>query len=148
MKSFKYAMQKSYEYMKKEIDEITTGSIYSEAEMEKVFYACGTCLHWILDFAERVKVPNADPKYISAFRFANNTLKHDSNLFEFTEQTGGFSFPMSFPLEIENKEIRWKTLNNNGGYESQHENYKEYLEGKIVVDTCKEIIELLLNYEN
>lgn len=146
MKNLKFAVEKSYNYMVEEITDILDGTIYSEEERQRLFYACGTCLHWILDYAERVNESEEDTKIISAFRFANNTLKHDKDLFEFTEQTGGFSFPMSFPLEIEKKEIRWKILEDNGKFESQYKNYVKLLQGKSVIETCENVIEILLQY--
>ena len=91
MDNLKYAMQKSYDYMVEEINSVLSGTIYSEEERQKLFYACGTCLHWILDYAERVNISEDDKKIISAFRFANNALKHDKTLLEITEQTGGFN---------------------------------------------------------
>lgn len=147
MDNLRYAMQKSYDYMVEEINDILKGTIYSVEERQRLFYACGTCLHWILDYAERVEISEEDKKIISAFRFANNTLKHDKALLEITEQTGGFSFPFSFPLEIPAKKVCWKDIEDNGKYESQYKNYNNYLYGKPIIETCKQIIDVLIRYE-
>ena len=144
MDNLKYAMQKSYDYMVEEINDILKGTIYSDTEKQRLFYACGTCLHWILDYAERVEISEEDKKIISAFRFANNALKHDKALLEITEQTGGFSFPFSFPMEIPAKKVCWKDIEDNGMFESQYKNYINYLHGKPVIDTCRYIIGILL----
>ena len=144
MNNLKYAMEKSYAYMVEEINDILSTTIYSDAEKQRLFYACGTCLHWILDYAERVEVSEEDKKFISAFRFANNALKHDKTLIEITEQTGGFSFPFSFPMEIPVKKVCWKDIEDNGKFESQHKNYINYLCGKSVIHTCRYIIDILL----
>lgn len=144
MNNFKYAMQKSYDYMVEEINDILQGTIYSDSEKQRLFYACGTCLHWMLDYTERIEISVKDRKLIAAFRFANNMLKHDVSLFELTEQTGGIKFPMEFPLEIEEKEIKWKALEDNGKFESQYKNYTEQLQNKSVVETCKNALEILL----
>ena len=55
MDNFVFAMEKSYNYMLEEINEILDGTIYSDNERKRLFYACGSCLHLILDFAERIK---------------------------------------------------------------------------------------------
>lgn len=143
---FKYSMEKAFEYMEKEIDNILNISEYSNDERSRLFYACGTCLHWILDVAERVDFSNEDRKYISAFRFANNTLKHDKELFEITTHTGGLTFPIVFPLVIEKREIRWKKLDDNIEYVNQYRNYEEYLRSKPVRDTCERAIKIVNKY--
>ena len=143
MKYFSYSMEKSFVYMTKEIEEIVNMSKYAEEERSRLFYACGTCLHWILDMAERVELAGEEGHYMSAFRFANNVLKHDAELFEMVVSTGGISFPIVFPLKIEKKEIRWKKLCDNGRYEKQFRNYEKYLKGKPVIEMCKRAIEIL-----
>lgn len=146
MDNYIFAMEKSYDFMVKEINEILNNTIYSVNEKKRLFYACGSCLHWILDFAERIDISEKDREYISAFRFANNALKHDKDLFNFTEETGGISFSIVFPLVIPKKEIRWKKLENNGKFESQYNNYVKYLEKQPVIETYKKIIDILLWY--
>lgn len=146
MDNFVFTMEKSYNYMLEEINEILDGTIYSDNERKRLFYACGSCLHLILDFAERIDISEKDREYISAFRFANNALKHDKDLFDFTEETGGISFPITFPLVIPKKEVRWKKLENNGKFESQYNNYVKYLEKQPIIDTYKKAIDMLLRY--
>lgn len=146
MDNFIFAMEKSYNYMLEEINDILDNSIYSDDERKRLFYACGTCLHWMLDFAERIDIQENEKGFISALRFANNALKHDENLFDFTEETGGISFPIRFPLTIYKKEIRWKSLEDNGKFESQHKNYVKYLGKQPIVDTYKKAIDMLLRY--
>ena len=143
MDNLKYAVNVSYDIMVKEINEILNMTAYADVEKKRLFYACGTCLHWILDYAERVELSDEDKKYMSAFRYANNTLKHGTNLFELTEQTGGMSFPMEFPCEIEVREIRWKELIDNGRFENQYNNYMDCIYNKEVVGTCKKAIDIL-----
>ena len=144
MNNLKYAMEKSYDYMVEEINNILAGTVYSVEERQRLFYACGTCLHWILDYAERVEVSEEKKKTISAFKFANNALKHDNTLIQIVEQTGGFSFPFSFPMEIPSKKVCWKDIEVNGKFENQHKNYVQCLRNEDVIITCKEVIELLV----
>lgn len=147
MDNLKYAMETSYAYMVEEINSILSSSIYSVEEGQRLFYACGTCLHWILDYAERLDITEEDKKLISAFRFANNALKHDKTLLEITEQTGGLRFPIRFPAHFTARHISWKDIEDNGKYESQYKNYVQYLKNRDVVITCREVIERLLEYE-
>lgn len=44
---------------------------------------------------------------IEALKFVNNLYKHNPNFVSATKRIGGFSFPMSFPLEIECCNIVW-----------------------------------------
>lgn len=146
MKNFKYSMEKSFENMVKEIDEVLNLNNYSDEERSRLFYSCGSCLHCIMDVAERINFLNEDRGYISAFRFANNMLKHDKELFEITISTGGMTFPMVFPLTIEKREIRWKKLIDNGKYPNQYLNYEKYLKGNPVKDTCRKAIDIMNKY--
>ena len=145
MDNQKYAMVKSYEHMVDEINDILSGTVYSVEERQRLFYVCGTCLHWILDYAERTNVSEENKKIISAFRFANNALKHNLNLYELTVQTGGLDFPIEFPVSVETKVIKWKELEDSGRYKNQYDNYVTYLQGKAVVESCKMVINILLN---
>lgn len=147
MNNLKYAMEKSYAYMVEVINDILLSTTYSDAEKQRLFYASGTCLHWIIDYAERVEVAEEDKKIISAFRFANNALKHDKALLEITEQTGGLSFPIRFPIHFPARKVCWKDIEDDGKYESQHKNYVQYLRNRDVTITCKEVIELLVKYK-
>jgi len=63
-----------------------------------------------------------------------------------TKHQGGFTFPIHFPLVIPKREIVWSIIDN-GDKENQKRNYKKFLEGKDVVKTCKEMINILEKYE-
>lgn len=146
MNTFLYAMQESYEEMKKEIKSILAQNMYSEAERNRIFYLVGSCLHHILDYAERSWVDEKDQALLSAFRFANNSLKHNIQIVEITKHEGGFTFPITFPLVMPEREIVWR-IEASGKFENQEENYKKYLDGKNVIDTCGEAIEILKSCE-
>ena len=40
-------------------------------------------------------------KILRGLRHANNKLKHDSIIHNVTQRTGGFSFPITFPICVE-----------------------------------------------
>ena len=82
---------------------------------------------------------------LSAFRYVNNSLKHSKEVVEITEQQGGVSFPISFLLTIPRREVVWSVVDN-GDKENQKKNYKKYLAGKNVIETCENIIKILEKY--
>lgn len=147
MINLRFSMEKAYRYMEQEIADVLKSSVYSDEEKQRLFYACGTCLHWILDYAERVDVSEEDKGLVSAFRFANNSLKHNKTLIEITQQTGGLRFPIRFPVRFPARMICWKHIEcDNEKNKNQHKNYLNYLYGKSVVETCKQVIDILLKY--
>lgn len=103
MNSFLYAMTESFSRMQEEINKILNISEYTEKQRNQLFLAVGSCLHCILDYAERVNVDKQDKELkdlLSAFRYANNSLKHNIEVRTIAKQRGGLAFPIHFPLEI------------------------------------------------
>lgn len=148
MNNFLYAMIESFEKMQVETHRVLEESKYTEKEKNELFFAVGTCLHSILDYADRVRINKEDKKLISAFRYANNCLKHCIEVKDKTRQQGGLTFPIHFPLVVPKKEVVWSIVNDkNAKYESQRDNYEKLLRGKDVIKTCKSAIEILEKYE-
>lgn len=146
MNSFLYAMIESFNKMQEEIHKILNISEYTEKERNQLFLVVGSCLHCILDYAERIDIKEEDKSLLSAFRYANNSLKHCVEVKSITKHQGGFTFPIHFSLVIPVREIVWSIIDN-GDKENQKRNYKRFLEGKDVVKTCKEMINILEKYE-
>lgn len=147
MNNFLYAMTESFNKMQEEVHKILNISEYTEKEKNQLFLVVGSCLHCILDYAERIDIKEEDKKsLLSAFRYANNSLKHCVEVREISEQVGGFEFPIEFPFESPEREIVWSIIDN-GDKENQKRNYKKFLEGKDVVKACKEMINILEKYE-
>lgn len=122
-------------------------TVYDDEEKREIFFAVGTCLHWILDYVERVDVRKQDKEIISAFRYSNNSLKHSIEVKRITEEIGGFEFPIEFPFESSAREVIWSiTDDGDKRWENQRNNYKKFLEGKNVNETCKNVIETLEKY--
>lgn len=137
-------MTESFKNMQEEVHRILDISNFTEEEKNKLFLTVGVCLHSILDYADRVKVKKADEKLVSAFKYANNSLKHCIEVKDITKQSGGFSFPIHFTLVIPEKKVVWSIVDNGGKErENQRNNYKKMLEGKDIIETCKNIIEIL-----
>ncbi len=104
----------------------------------------GTCLHSILDYAERIQEQNAglNENILCAFKYANNRLKHVIEIERITDSTGGMTFPIQFPLTIPVKRIVWK-VNWKARSKHQQKMYLQYLDGEDMVKTCGEFIEEL-----
>ena len=131
--------------MQKEIHIVLKKSTVTDKDKNELFLRVGNCLHSILDYAERVEVEEEEKGLLSAFRYVNNSLKHSKEVVEITEQQGGVSFPISFPLTIPRREVVWSVVDN-GDKENQKKNYKKYLAGKNVIETCENIIKILEKY--
>lgn len=152
MNNFLYSMKFSFEKMCSEIHRILDMTAYTDKEEREVFFAVGTCLHWILDYAARIEVREQDKEIVSAFRFANNCLKHSIEMKRITEEVGGLEFPIDcpieFPIEFPEMEVIWSIVDDGDKrWENQRNNYIKLLEGKNVIETCKEVIEILEKYE-
>ena len=145
MNNFLYAMKESFGRMQKEIHIVLKKSTVTDKDKNELFLCVGNCLHSILDYAERVEVEEEEKGLLSAFRYVNNSLKHSKEVVEITEQQGGVSFPISFPLTIPRREVVWSVVDN-GDKENQKKNYKKYLARKNVIETCENIIKILEKY--
>ena len=99
MNNLMYAMEHSYSEMKIEIDQILKKKDYTTEDENSIFYAVGTCLHAMLDYAERIRSNDLDKDTRDAFKYANNGLKHGIEVETITKSTGGITFPIQFPLE-------------------------------------------------
>ncbi len=125
-------MTESFKSMQEEIHRALGTSNFTEEENNKLFLTVGTCLHSILDYVDRVKIKKKDEKIVSAFRYANNSLKHCVEVKDITKQNGGFSFPIYFHLIIPERKVVWSILDNGGeDRKNQRNNYKKLLEVKI-----------------
>lgn len=148
MNNFLYAMTNSFDQMEKEVYRILNMSQYTEKESNEVFIVVSSCLHSILDYVERIELKEKDKSLISAFRYANNSLKHCIEVKTLTAPGGGSTFPIYFPLTIPNKRIVWSiTGNEDPKYENQRKRYGEFLGGKDVIETCKNVIDTLEKYK-
>ena len=84
---------------------------------------------------------------MSAFKYANNSLKHSIEVNKITEEVGGFEFPIEFPFESPVREVIWSIVDDGDKkWKNQRKNYKKFLEGKNINETCKNVIEILEKY--
>lgn len=147
MNNFLYAMTESFNQMKKMAHKILNMSQYTDEENNELFLAVSSCLHSILDYAERIELNEEDKSLISAFRYANNSLKHCIEVKTIVEPIGGLVFLIHFPLVIPKREIVWSIVaNENPKYKNQRIRYEEFLSGKDVIKTCEHVIDILEKY--
>lgn len=148
MNNFLYAMTESFDQMEKRVHKILNISQYTEKDSNELFLAVSSCLHSILNYAERIELDEKDKSLISAFRYANNSLKHCMEVKTITAPRGGLVFPMHFPSAIPKKKIVWSIVGNEDPkYENQRIRYKEFLSGKDVIETCKYVIGIIEKYK-
>lgn len=147
MNNFLYAMIELFDQMEKKVHNILSMSQYTEKESNELFLAVSSCLHSILDYAERIELYEKDKRLISAFKYANNSLKHCIEVKTIVAPRGGLVFPMHFPSAIPKRKIVWSIVGNEDPkYENQRTRYKEFLSGKDVIETCKCVIDMLEKY--
>lgn len=87
--------------------------------------------------------------FFSGLRYANNKLKHDPTVIQIYERTGGFSFPITFPLSIEKIEFKWGKIDveKNPKRQNQYNNYITYIEGKEIIIVSQKALKRLDNYK-
>lgn len=112
----------------------------------------GTLLHWMMVYWERVKlsysnVTQETKSLFSAFGYANNQMKHEVTLTKFVYRSGGFSFPISFPLTIPEIRFSWHLDSSHSArFENQYTKFKKYLDNKEVIETVSKALEILKEY--
>lgn len=146
------ALRKSYDELCSVVN-ISKNDLNNDELKKDVNYRLGTCLHWMMDLWERVEsdeeiqILQEHKVLFSAFRYANNELKHGRTLVTLYQRTGGFSFPISFPLEIPSITFRWAEIDLSASrYENQFKHYQALLEGKDIVETVQDAINLIDKY--
>lgn len=150
----RYALNKSFEEMQIVIKSAESDSNNDELKKE-VNYRVGTFLHWLLDYYEWLektyigKLNKDDISFFSGLRYANNKLKHDPNVIQIYECTGGMTFPITFPLSIEKIEFKWGKidLEKNSKYQNQYNNYITYVDGKEIITLSQYALKKLENYK-
>lgn len=152
---FEYVLSKSFEEMKAVI-EIAENDLNNEELKKEVNYRIGNFLHSLFDYYERIEkqagiqIDRLDIKFFSGLRYANNKLKHDPSVLQVYQRTGGFSFPMSFPLSIETIVFRWNDIveEKNPKYIKQHDNYILNIQGKEIMQISEDALKRLKSANN
>lgn len=83
---------------------------------------------------------------IEALKFVNNLHIHNPNFVSVTKRIGGFSFPMSFPLEMECFNIVWSECIGLTTKKVQQKNaYEKIFQHKEILNSLNTIVEKLLS---
>lgn len=149
----RYAIKKSFEEMQSVI-ELAKADLSNDELKKEVNYRAGTFLHWLLDYYEWLektyekKLDKGDISFFSGLRYANNKLKHDPAVIQIYERTGGFSFPIKFPLTIEKIRFKWKIgIEEDTKYRNQYNNYITYIDRKEITNVSQEALKRLEKYK-
>ncbi len=147
---FEYAIQTSFLEMKDVIAK-AKNNLNSDILKKEVNYRVGIFIHWVLDYFERIEksehivLDEETKSFFSGLRYVNNKLKHDIEFIQCYERTGGFSFPISFPLEIESVEFKFVDFPRDDLYKNQHNNYQKHFANKEILLLVKEVLKRLEN---
>ena len=148
---FIYALQKGFKELSAAID--AAKQDWNNDELRKdANFRLGSYLHWMMDFWERIEqkatVASEDKTFFSAFRYANNKLKHGQELLALYNLSGGLEFPdFEFPFSSEPIGLAWAEFEKSENeFENQFENYQTFLQGKQIGDTINQARKILGHY--
>ncbi|TYC87113.1 hypothetical protein FXB42_05480 [Acetobacterium wieringae] len=151
---FEYALRKSYEEMIAVI-RIAEEDLNNEELKKEVNFRVVNFLHCLFDYYERLEkneeilIDCNDKQFFSGLRYANNKLKHDPSVLKVYQRTGGFSFPIEFPLIIEKITFNWDAIteDENPRNQKQYQNYIAHIQGKEIIRVSKDALERLKKSE-
>jgi hypothetical protein len=108
-------------------------------------------LHSLIDYWERiendVEIDSEERRQLSAFRYAQNELKHGIEVVSLYERSGGFSFPIHFPMSIPDIIYRWASLKvSNPKFEKQHKNYEDLLQGENLISSVETVKKMIAKH--
>lgn len=132
-------------------------------DKSKVYASVGEVLMWVTNIDDwhkfhrpkeykHIKKKDDGGSLLFGFRFAYNSIKHNMEVIQLPEVTGGFTSPFTLPFRIDPIKITW--INNKEiditndekkkvSIKKQRQNYIKYIEGKSVLDTFKRCFEFL-----
>lgn len=119
---------------------------HTSGEMKYINAYSMAVLGAIVAYYDTVKAPQSgsnqknEGKEILACKYANNMLKHDPSIVTHVQSSGGFSFPMSLPLSIEEINIVWKWQELHSKHPEQKAAFQEMFANKPVLDTLQQVL--------
>lgn len=131
-----------YNDLQKAINEyINSGHIYGEVKYINAYLMA--VLGAIAVYKDTVKKDVPETDEIKACKYANNMLKHEPTIITHIEPEGGISFPISFPVAIEQIDIVWKWQDLNAYHQNQKKAFKDLFAGKPVLNTLNTVLSQL-----
>lgn len=124
-----------------------------EINSDDLYYVAGTAVHWLMDCIDRIPPDHITEdkdtiKMFSAMRYANNCLKHNVTFVKVCDEKVGAIFPIRYPIKFSTHLI-WSSADNiahDAYMKNQKENYCEVLEGKDMVKTMVEMLDIIKKY--
>ncbi len=131
------AFNNSYSKLKSAVNEyiVKDHSIYNITQINECLILT---IHLMMDYMERFF---KEDDTVRAYKYVNNSLKHKGGAIIHSESRGGFSFPIEFPMEIEDFKIVWKHQTAESKYKKQIKAYNDLLAGKEIIETIEPIAE-------
>jgi hypothetical protein len=142
---FLYCLRKSKEELQVTIES-------SDVKKIEVEYRLRNFVHALINFWERTEkkssVNKNDKRLFSAFKHANNRIKHEISLLDMHKVEGGVEFPIQFPLMVLPLTFNWivDDLPIKPKFENQLKRYKELLQGKELLSSVDEVITIIEKY--
>ncbi|GIN38446.1 hypothetical protein [Heyndrickxia oleronia] len=142
----RYSLEKAFERLKNAI---------KQREEQEIYAAIGETLLWFLTTEEWHKKHNRGYKkrkesdengeILFGLLHAYNSMKHNMEFMTIHKRQGGFRFPMAFPVSFPHITVHWIKSDNvlEEGYPTQKRNYKNYIEGRDVLQTFELALEFL-----
>jgi len=129
----------------------TCYDLNSPDKKQSVFDSLNNTIHSLLDYWERIKrndsISVEIKKIMRAFAYANNKLKHENNLISVETRKDGFSFPITFPLIIEQVRYEWADLDyirrENANQENDFQQYCCFLKKKEIIVSLESVASLI-----
>lgn len=113
-------------------------------DTEKIDAYLAATIHALIDFSDRFWGDNEE--IIKAFKYANNTLKHNCSLVSHKEVMGGLCFPICFPLEVSEISVVWNYDNLvKVNSKAQQEVFERLLAGQEILKTLEPLASRISN---
>lgn len=110
---------------------------HTKGETKYIDAYLAASIHALIDYADRYL--DANDERIKACKYANNTLKHNDRFITHRKTKGGFSFPFSFPICIEEIQVVW---NYSSEVKTRHKDqqiaFEKHFAGKPILQEVEE----------
>lgn len=125
-------------------DYINIGHICGKTEYVNAYVMA--VLGAIVAYYDTVVKPNKainkiqEEKCILACKYANNMLKHDPSIVTHVRSKGGLTFPMAFPVSIDEIEVVWKWQDLPTNHPDQKDAFQDLFADKQVLETLQTVL--------
>jgi hypothetical protein len=128
-----------YSELKKQINEVVLQG-YDPDKIARTEAFLTASVHAYVDYADQFL---QEDDRIKAFKYANNSMKHNRKFETFNSTSGGLEFPICFPMEISAIKVRWASINIEAKHADQKQMYDKLLKGQEVLTTFEPVEEII-----